>query len=308
MLVECVPNVSEGRRQEVIASIAEAARRAAPVAVVDVSSDPDHNRTVITFAGEGEDCVAAALALCGKAAELIDLRSHRGEHPRMGATDVIPFVPLGGTPMDECVRLARLCGRRIGAELRIPVYYYEEAATRPSRRNLAEIRKPQFEGLRDLIGRDPEREPDEGPKDRIHPSAGCVAVGARFFLIAFNVNLATADVQVAKDIAKRVRERDGGLPGIKALGFLLEDRAPPMSQVSMNVCNYRATSLLRVFEEVERLAEVRRVQIAASEIVGLAPAEALPPGTGERIRLRGFDPELQILERRIERARAGRGN
>lgn len=307
MLVECVPNISEGRRAEVVEAVVAAACAAAPVYLIDRSSDPDHNRSVITLAGEGEDCVAAAVALCARAAELIDLRRHQGEHPRMGATDVIPFVPLAGTPMAHCVELARRCGRRIGAELRIPVYYYEEAATRPERRNLADVRKGQFEGLRAQIGRDPAREPDEGPKDAIHPSAGAVAVGARFFLIAFNVNLATADVAVAREIARAVRERDGGLAGIKAMGFLLEDRRPPLAQVSMNVCNYRATSPLRVFEEIERLAAARGVEILESELVGLAPAGALPEGAAERLKLRGFDPENQILERRLERARAAAG-
>lgn len=304
MLVECVPNISEGRRKEVIADIVAAARAAAPVALIDVSSDADHNRSVITFAGEGEDCVAAAVALCRRASQLIDLRQHQGEHPRMGATDVIPFVPLGATPMEYCVELARRCGKRIGSELHIPVFYYESAATRPSRRNLADVRKGQFEGLRELIGKDAERAPDEGPKDAIHPSAGAVAVGARFFLVAFNVNLGTADVQVAKDIAKKVREKDGGLPGIKAMGFLLEDRTPPLSQVSMNVCNYRATSPLRVYQEIEKLAAERGVPIVESELVGLAPEEALPPGVAERVRLRGFDPEEQFLERKVARARA----
>ncbi|TAH39226.1 MAG: glutamate formimidoyltransferase [Planctomycetota bacterium] len=307
MRVECVPNISEGRRKDVIDAVVAAARAAAPVALVDVSSDADHNRSVITFVGEGQDCVAAAVALCGKAAELIDLNQHQGEHPRMGATDVIPFVPLGDTPMEHCVELARQCGSRIGRELKIPVFYYESAATRPSRRNLADVRKGQFEGLRELIGKDPERTPDAGPRDAIHPTAGAVAVGARFFLIAFNVNLGTADVQVAKDIARRVREKDGGLSGIKAMGFLLEDRDPPLSQVSMNVCNYRATSPLRVYQEIEKLAAERGVAIVESELVGLAPAEALPADAAQRVKLRGFDPEEQILERKVAKISSLRG-
>lgn len=304
MLVECVPNISEGRRREVIDAVVAAARAVAPITLIDVSSDPDHNRSVITFAGEGEDCVAAAVALAAAAAARIDLRQHQGEHPRMGATDVIPFVPLGDTPMEYCVALARRCGRRIGSELGIPVYYYESAATRPSRRNLADVRKGQFEGLRAALGRDPERAPDEGPQDAIHPSAGAVAVGARFFLVAFNVNLGTADVQVAKDIAKAVREKDGGLPGIKAMGFLLEDRQPPLSQVSMNVCNYRATSPLQVYRRIEELARARGVEIVESELVGLAPAAAMPPEAAAAVKLRDFDPEAQILERKLARLRA----
>ncbi|HVS09629.1 MAG TPA: glutamate formimidoyltransferase [Planctomycetota bacterium] len=295
-LVECVPNFSEGRRPEVLGSILDEIRAVEGVKLVDHTMDADHNRAVVTFVGEGAPVSEAAFRAVARAKELIDLNQHQGEHPRMGATDVVPFVPLEGTSMEECVGLAHRLGERVGRELGIPVFFYEAAALDPSRRNLADVRKGQFEGLRERIGSDPSRVPDAGP-NAIHPTAGATAIGARFFLIAFNVNLETRDVQVAKDIAKKVREKDGGLPGIKAMGFYLDD--VELSQVSMNVCNFQATSLLRVYEEIEREARARGVAIRESELVGLAPRAALPPGVAERIRLRGFDPAQQIIEERI---------
>ena len=296
-LVECVPNFSEGRRKEVVEQILGRVRSVPGVKLIDHSMDPDHNRAVVTFVGEGQACAEAAFRAMAKATELIDLTKHQGEHPRMGATDVVPFVPLSGSTMDECVRLAHGLGERVGRELEIPVFFYEAAARRPERKNLPSVRKGQFEALRDAIGKDPEREPDAGPKDAIHPTAGATAIGARFFLIAFNVNLETEDVQVAKDIAKAVREKDGGLPGIKGMGFFLDDLK--LAQVSMNVCNYEATGLRRVYDEIERLARERGVKIRESELVGLAPRAALPAGTGEHVKLRGFDPKKQVIEELI---------
>jgi glutamate formiminotransferase len=296
-LVECVPNFSEGRRSQVIEQILDQVRAVAGVKLIDHTMDRDHNRAVVTFVGPGPDVAEAAFRAMREAAALIDLNHHQGEHPRMGATDVVPFVPLEGTSMRECVDLAHRFGKRVGAELRIPVYFYEQAALRPERRNLADVRKGQFEGLRELIGVDPARTPDEGPVDKIHPTAGCTAVGARFFLIAFNVNLRTSDVQVAKDIAKKIREKDGGLPGIKAMGF--EVNGGQQSQVSMNVCNFTATGLERVYQEIERQARERGVEIEESELVGLAPRAALLAGVAERIKLRGFDPKRQIIEELI---------
>jgi glutamate formiminotransferase len=295
-LVECVPNFSEGRRPEVLESILDEIRAVDGVRLVDHTMDPDHNRAVVTFVGEGAPVSEAAFRAVARAKELIDLNQHQGEHPRMGATDVVPFVPLEGSTMEECVGLAYRLGERVGRELGIPVFFYEAAALDPSRRNLADVRKGQFEGLRERIGTDPSRVPDAGP-NAIHPTAGATAIGARFFLIAFNVNLETKDVQVAKDIAKKVREKDGGLPGIKAMGFYLDD--VELSQVSMNVCNFQATSLLRVYEEIEREARARGIAIRESELVGLAPRAALPAAVPERIRLRGFDPAQQIIEERI---------
>jgi glutamate formiminotransferase len=293
-LVECVPNFSEGRRTEVVEEILDSIRSVAGVKLIDQSLDASHNRAVVTFVGTPRAVSEAAFRAIAKAKERIDLRTHTGEHPRMGATDVVPFVPLEGSSMQECVALAHALGERVGRELEIPVYFYEAAALRPERRNLADVRRGQFEGLRDLIGKDPAREPDAGPKHAIHPTAGATVIGARKFLIAFNVNLETKDVQVAKDIARKIREKDGGLPGIKALGFFLDDLA--CAQVSLNVCDFERTGLLRVFREIEREAGARGVAIRESELVGLAPRAALPDGVAEAIRLRGFDPSKQIVE------------
>jgi glutamate formiminotransferase len=300
-IVECVPNFSEGRRPEVLDEIVGAIASAPGVSVIDRSMDASHNRAVVTFVGPLERVGEAAFRGIAKARERIDLRHHSGEHPRIGATDVVPFVPVAGATMEACVAVARALGARVGRELGIPVYFYEEAATRPSRRNLPDVRNVGFEKLRELMGSDPERAPDAGP-ERVHESAGATVIGARFFLIAFNVNLATEDVKLAKEIAKKIREKDGGLPGIKAMGFFLEDQR--RAQVSMNVCNYTRTGLLQVYREIERLAAERGVAVHASELVGLAPAAALPAGVAERVKLAGFDPEQQLIENRIARAAA----
>ncbi len=296
-IVECVPNFSEGKRPEVIEQIVAAALAAGAVKVLDRELDANHNRAVLTFAGRIVDVEKAAFACVAAARERIDLNGHKGEHPRMGATDVLPFVPVRGVSMEACVALARRVGRRIGTELEIPVFFYEEAATRPSRRNLAEVRAGEFEGLREKIGSDPEKHPDFGPP-RIHPTAGAIAVGARFFLVAYNVNLRTDDLKLAKSIAKQIRERDGGFKCVKALGFFLEDRK--LAQVSMNLTNYTVTSIEMVFSEIERLAIVAGVSILESELIGLAPRAALPDGVAERVKLAGFDPKKQILEELIQ--------
>jgi glutamate formiminotransferase len=294
MLLEAVPNFSEGRRADVCAAIAQAARRP-EVQVLDLEMDADHHRSVLTLAGPPEPLAEAAFAAAREAVARIDLNAHRGQHPRMGAIDVLPFVPLGGTPMEVAVDLARRVGRRIGEELGVPVFLYEAAATRPDRRNLADVRTPQFEGLRELIGRDPDRAPDFGPP-RIHPTAGCVAVGARRPLIAFNVDLDTEDVAVARAIARKVRERDGGLPALKALGLYLAERR--CAQVSMNVCDYTRTGLAEAFRAVEAEAARLGAGVRGSEIVGLVPREALPPDPERTIRLVGFHPR-QVLENRL---------
>jgi glutamate formiminotransferase len=293
-LVECVPNFSEGRRPEVLGQILDAIRGVDGVRLIDHTMDKDHNRAVVTLVGPGVAAGEAAFRAIAKARDLIDLTQHQGEHPRIGATDVVPFVPLEGSSMSECVALAHALGKRVGRELEIPVYFYEAAAKRPERKNLPDVRNIGFEKLRDCVANDPAREPDEGPKSCLHPTAGAVVIGARFFLIAFNVNLKTEQVQVAKDIAKKIREKDGGLPGIKAMGFFLDDLK--LSQVSMNVCNYTATGLERVYGEIEKLARERGVEIVESELVGLAPRASLPAGAAQRIRLRGFDPKKQIIE------------
>jgi glutamate formiminotransferase len=292
-LVECVPNFSEGRRREVVDKIVAAIGSAGGVRVIDRSMDPGHNRAVVTFVGPAERVGEAAFQAIREAAARIDLREHEGEHPRIGATDVVPFVPIADVTMADCVAIAHGLGQRVARELAIPVYYYEAAALTPARRNLPDVRNIGFEKLRDAVATDPARKPDAGPSV-LHESAGATVIGARNFLIAFNVNLATDDVAVAKAIAKAIREKDGGLPGIKAMGFYLDDLK--LAQVSMNVCDYARTGLLRVFQEIERLARERNVAIHESELVGLAPRAALPSGVGERIRLRGFDPKHQIIE------------
>ncbi|MFO1010343.1 MAG: glutamate formimidoyltransferase [Planctomycetota bacterium] len=292
-LVECVPNFSEGRRPEVLEQILGSIRAVKGVKLIDHSMDASHNRAVVTFVGSPAACSDAAFRGIAKAKELIDLTKHTGEHPRVGATDVVPFVPLEGSSMEECVRTAHALGERVGRELEIPVYFYESAAKTPARKNLPDVRNIGFEKLRDAIATDPTRAPDCGPK-QLHPTAGATVIGARFFLVAYNVNLESTDLALAKEIAKKIREKDGGLPGIKAMGFMLDDLK--CAQVSMNVCNYTATGLERVYREIEGLAKAKGVSIRESELVGLAPRAALPAGVAERIRLRGFDPKKQVIE------------
>lgn len=294
-IIECVPNISEGRRAEVVSAVADAVRKSGPARLIDVSSDADHNRSVLTLAGEPGPVGAAALALVDACVERIDLREHRGGHPRMGAVDVVPFVPVRGATMEDCVRLARSVGASIAARHGLPVYLYERAATAPHRRNLAEIRRGEFEGFPEKI-KDPLWKPDFGP-ERVHPTAGCVAVGAREFLIAYNVNLASGDLDLAKSIARTIRESSGGLPCVKAMGVMLRDRG--RAQVSINLTDFRTTPLHRVFEAVRAEAARRGVEIAGSEIVGLVPEDALVQAAESHLRLEGFDAS-RILERRLE--------
>ena len=293
-LVECVPNFSEGRRPEIVEAILAEIRAVRGAKLIDHSLDASHNRAVVTFVAPPKEAAEAAYRAIAKARDTIDMREHGGEHPRIGATDVVPFVPLEGSSMPECVAIAHSLGERVGRELSIPVYYYEAAALRPERKNLPDVRNIGFEKLREVVAADPARTPDAGPRDGLHPSAGAVVIGARKFLIAFNVNLETEDVKVAKDIAKRIRERDGGLPGIKAMGFFLDDLR--CAQVSMNVCDYERTGLQRVYREIEALAKEKGVAIRESELVGLAPRASLPGNVAGEIRLRGFDPRKQIVE------------
>ncbi len=269
-LVLCVPNFSEGRQEAVIAEI-RAAIASAGVRILDTHRDPSHNRSVMTFMGEPEAVLEAAFAGAACAARRIDLRQHRGEHPRMGAVDVIPFVAFGGFPLERCVELAHRLGKRIAANLLIPVYYYGAAARDPERRELERVRRAGFEELREQI-HTPDRQPDEGPT-QVHPSAGAVAIGARLPLIAYNVNLRTRDPAVAQKIAQRIRASSGGLPAVKALGFWLEDRG--MCQVSMNLTDYRVTGLWAVSRAVAELAQSYGVELAGSEIVGTLPVEAV---------------------------------
>jgi glutamate formiminotransferase len=267
-LVECIPNFSEGRRSDVIAQITSAAKTA-PVHILDVSSDADHNRTVVTIAGAPEAVLHAAFAMCAAAARLIDLDMHYGVHPRIGATDVIPFVPLHDITLDACVELARQLGRRIADELGLPVYLYEAAALRPERRNLAAIRRGGYEALKTAIETDPDRTPDYGaPK---LGRAGAVAVGARMPLIAFNAYLNTDDVQTARTIAESIRESGGGLKYVKALGLLVGGQA----QVSMNLTDYRQTGLFAVMQALIREAARHGAAVERTELVGLIPQAAL---------------------------------
>lgn len=294
-LVECVPNFSEGKRPEVVDEIVGAMTAVGGVSLLDKEMDADHNRAVVTIIGEPEAVLEGAFRGIEKARELIDLTKHKGEHPRMGAADVCPFVPVKDVGMDECVELAEKLGKRVGEELDIPVYLYEEAATRPERQNLAKVRKGQFEGLSEEIGTNPEKEPDFGP-NRIHPTAGAIAIGARQFLVAYNINLGTDDLSIAKTIAKSIRHSGGGLRHVKAMGFEIKDRG--IVQVSINMVNFHGTPLFRVFEMVKSEAARYGVPVIGSEIVGLVPAEALVDCAEFYLRLEAFKRD-QILENRL---------
>lgn len=302
-LVECVPNFSEGRKPEVVEQIARAIESVQTAVVLDTHIDPDHNRSVITFVAEPDHAVEAAVRAVGAAALLIDLRQHGGEHPRLGATDVLPFVPVAGVTIDECVALAHAAGERIARDLSIPVYLYEKAARTPDRVNLEDVRRGGFELLRDQIGTVSHRRPDFGPLS-VHQSAGATIVGARPFLIAFNVNLNTDDVDIARRIAKRVRGRDGGLRYLKALGFELRSRG--IVQVSMNLVDFEKTQLHQAFEAVRREAEHMGVMVAGSEIVGLVPRAAIDGAAEYFLRLENFSPGI-VLEERISMAFEAKG-
>ena len=296
-LIECVPNFSEGRRPEIIAAIRDAIAAVDGVTVLDSSSDASHNRSVITFVVPLEHAVAAAFAGISEATARIDLRQHTGEHPRIGAADVVPFVPLEDSTMDDCVALARELGARVGEELEIPVYLYERAATRPTRVNLADVRRGQFEGLSAELGSNPERDPDFGPR-RIHPSAGAIAIGARPFLVAYNVYLGdAANLPLAKSIAKGVRESSGGFRHVKGLGLEVDGQA----QVSMNLVDTEATPLHSAFDFIAQQARAAGVDVTWSEIVGLVPERVLFDAAKHYLKLSQFTND-QVLERQVARA------
>jgi glutamate formiminotransferase/formiminotetrahydrofolate cyclodeaminase len=299
-LVECVPNFSEGRRPEIVEKIRDAIASVEGIAVLDVSSDASHNRTVITFVAPIEKAIDAAFAGIRTASNLIDLTKHSGEHPRMGASDVVPFIPLEGTTMEDCIVLARQLGERVGKELQIPVFLYERAASRPDRENLADVRRGEFEGLRDEIGKNPGRKPDYGP-EQIHATAGATAIGARPFLVAYNIYLGDkANVPVAKDVAKSVRGLSGGLRYVKGLGFEVDGQA----QVSMNLVDTEKTPLHRAFDMVKMEAAARGVSTTWSEIVGLVPERVLFETAARHIQLRNFSPDM-ILEHKVRKAMQG---
>jgi glutamate formiminotransferase / formiminotetrahydrofolate cyclodeaminase len=291
-IVECIPNFSEARRPEVVAEIIEKIESVDSISVLDQHSDMDHNRTVVTFVGPPDAVEEAAFQAIAKAAECIDLDHHQGEHPRIGATDVVPFVPITDVTMVECVEMARRLGRRVGEMLKIPVYLYEDAATRPDRVNLENIRRGQYEMLKQEINVNPDREPDFGPAKLT--SAGATVIGARQPLIAFNVYLTTGDVAIANKIARAIRHSSGGLRFVKSIGIIVEGRA----QVSMNLTNYRRTSMARVVEMIRREAQRYGVQIHHSELVGLVPNEALVDAAVWYMQMDEFEPD-QVLETRL---------
>jgi glutamate formiminotransferase len=295
-LVECVPNFSEGRDAAKVAAITKTMREVPGVFVLDQSSDADHNRSVVTIVGEPGAIAEAAVRAVGKAAELIDLTQHSGAHPRIGAMDVVPFVPVEGIALEDCADLARRVGREIWERYQIPVYFYEAAARRPERKNLENIRRGQFESLREDVLRDLDRSPDIG-EPRLHPTAGAIAVGARTFLIAYNINLNTPDVDIAKKIAKAVRSSDGGLRNVKAMGVYLAARN--LAQVSMNLTDFEQTPVHRAFEAVKREAEHYGVSIVGSEVVGLVPRRALEAAAAYYLQIENFKA-TQVLENHIE--------
>jgi len=292
-IVECVPNFSEGRRREVIEAIADEIRGQRGVRLLDVQADASHNRSVLSFVGDLDAVRAAALAATRRAVELIDMNAHTGEHPRMGAVDVIPFVPIAEVTMEECVGAARRLAREIWEALRVPVFLYAEAATRPERHRLPDIRKGEYEGLRAKLA-DPDWAPDVG-EPVPHPTAGATAVGARRPLIAYNINLASEDVEVARKIARAVRESSGGLMNVQAMGVRSESGR---AQVSMNLLDYTRTPIHAAYEQVRLEASRHGVDILESEVVGLVPLDAIADAARFYLRLRGFDRE-QILEAKL---------
>jgi len=297
-LIECVPNFSEGRRAEVLEEITRAIRQIDGVSLLDASRDESHNRSVVTFAGGPEPVVRAAMAAVGRALELIDMEQQTGAHPRIGAVDVIPFVPLGETRMEECVDLARRFGEQVAKVFALPVYLYGEAAKRPDRRRLADVRRGQYEALKEEIGVNPDRAPDYGPA-RLHPRGGAVAVGARKPLIAINLNLATDDLEIAQRIAETIRESSGGLPAVQAMGVLVAiPDGRQLAQVSMNLADWEQTGIPQVVHEVRRLARQAGTDIDHAELIGLAPTAALLEVTADALGLRGFSPD-QALELRL---------
>ncbi len=303
-IVECVPNFSDGRRPEVIDAIAKAIESVPDAYVLDREMDKDHNRSVITFVGTLESVGEAAVRAIAKAAELIDLTHHQGEHPRIGASDVVPFIPVQNATMEDCVEIAKQVGRQVWERCRIPVYLYEYAATRPERRNLADIRKGQFEGLREEVRINPARRPDFGEAE-LHPTAGATVIGARRLLVAYNINLDTPDVGIATRIAHAIRHISGGLRYVKALGFKLEERN--IAQVSMNLTDFEATPVHRVFNMVESEAQRWGAHAVSSQIIGLIPKKAIEMSAEHFLRIENFSPDL-VLENKLAKVLEGRAS
>ncbi len=293
-IIECVPNISEGRRPDVVAEAVAALKRTPGIRVLDVQSDKDHNRSVLTLVGDEAALRAAIPELFALATARIDLRSHKGEHPRLGAVDVVPFIPIEGVTTADCVALAREVGRAVAERFSLPIFLYEDAASAPHRRNLEDIRRGEYEGL-ELKMKDPQWAPDFGPAAP-HVSAGASVFGARMPLIAYNVNLGTGDLEVAKRIAKAIRHSSGGYRYVKAMGVMLQERG--IAQVSINMTDFKKTPLHRVFETVRTEAARHGVSVVGSEIVGLVPMDALLDAADHFLRLEGFRPS-QVLERKI---------
>jgi len=293
-IVECVPNISEGRNQEKINYCLDAIRAVPGVTLVDFSSDESHNRTVITMMGSPEGIEEAAVALAKRAVEVIDLNVHQGEHPRMGCVDVVPFIPIKEMTADDCIELSRKVGARIWAEAKLPVFYYEQSATAAHRVNLASIRKGQFEGMAEKV-KEEKWHPDEG--EGINPTGGVVAVGARMPLVAFNINLSTSDISIASKIAKIIRRSSGGLDCVKALGVMLEDRN--IAQVSINMTDFNKTPLYRVLELVKAEAARWGVHVVGTEVIGLTPMKALIDSAEYYLQIEEFDFSKQIIENHI---------
>lgn len=291
-LVECVPNFSEGRDSGIVETIAASIAATDGVHLAGMEMDADHNRSVITFLGSPDDVAEAAFEACKTARSLIDLRRHRGVHPRIGAADVIPFIPLFDYPIAECISLARNFGGRVGQSLGIPVFFYGDASPDPRHGALPTIRRGGYERLLREMETDPERAPDEGPA-AVHVSAGATAVGVRGILVAFNINLDTDDVRAARAIARQIREKEGGLPGVRALGLFLPSRH--CAQVSMNLTDYRQTNMVQAFHAVTRLARDEGVEVLDSELVGLAPRAAMGGAEPEEMRMQSLDP-ARLLE------------
>lgn len=292
-IVECVPNFSEGRNLSVIKKIADSGKKIKGVNILDTEWDKSHNRSLITIVGSPEAVLEAAFAMTKTATSLIDMNKHQGEHPRIGATDVIPFVPVSGVTIKECIGLAEKLGKKVADELSIPVYLYEAAAKRENRVNLADIRKGEYEGLKKEIKTNPEKKPDFG-KAVFHPTAGAVVIGARKFLVAFNVILDTKDISIGKKIAGLIREKDGGLPGVKALGFDVNGFA----QVSMNLTDFEKTNIDEAYKAVEKEAEKLGVKVISSEIYGMIPLDALILAIKNLIKAKDFKSE-QVLEKKL---------
>jgi glutamate formiminotransferase len=295
-IIECVPNFSEGRQKDVVDKILDEIRSVSAIKLLDCEMDANHNRAVVTFIGPPDGVIEAAYKAISKAAELIDMESHEGGHPRIGATDVVPFIPIRGTTTEECVELVNKLSAKVAEELNIPVYLYEDAARSDNRKNLADVRKGQYEGLKGAIETDPERKPDFGPA-KMHPRAGAVAIGVRMPLIAYNVNLKSNDLDLAKSIAKQIRFKDGGFKFVKAIGLALEDRN--LVQVSMNLTNYLKTPISVVYNKIEALAGEKGIEILESEIIGLVPNDALLDVARTYLKVTEFSPR-QVLENRLE--------